>query len=528
MTSTETLPGQEPEQVEKLDRKLLLIAGVVVLGGIMSILDVTVVSVALETFAREFDATTADVAWTMTAYTLALATVIPLTGWAADRFGTKRLYLIAVALFTLGSVLCAIAPDLTWLIIFRVVQGLGGGMLMPLGMTILTRAAGPERLGRVMAVMGIPMLLGPIFGPILGGWLIDVASWHWIFLINLPIGIIGLVYAAKVLEKDDVQPSETFDFVGMLLLSPGLASFLYGVSSIPGAKEESGTAWTTEVVATMVIGAILTSLFIPWALRKSNIHPLMDLRLLKNKNLSVALITMSFFAIAFFGASLLFPLYFQMVRGEDALHAGLLLAPQGVGAILTMPLAGLLADKIGPGKIVMTALAVITVSVGMFTQIDADTSYVYLLSALFIMGLGLGGAMMPIMTAALATLTDHTVARGSTLLNIQQQVAASIGTAIFATLLTNFMQEKKSIQVAGEVAEAEARGGDAAVGELFARLGLTPESFQSLVDKVPGDQAASFASVFVVATALVGLCLVPAFFLPREKVHAPKDVMIGH
>src|SRR5690606_33575501 len=157
----------------------------------------------------EFDATTAQVAWTMTGYTLALASVIPLTGWAADRFGTKRLYLLAIVLFTIGSVLCAIANSLEMLVAFRVVQGLGGGMLMPLGMTILTRAAGPDRVGRVMAVLGIPMLLGPICGPIVGGWLIEIASWHWIFLINLPIGIIGLVYAAKALPADVVEPSET-------------------------------------------------------------------------------------------------------------------------------------------------------------------------------------------------------------------------------------------------------------------------------------------------------------------------------
>nr|WP_110240632.1 DHA2 family efflux MFS transporter permease subunit [Nocardioides gilvus] len=504
----------------------MLTAGVVVLGGIMSILDVTVVSVALETFAREFNATTADVAWTMTAYTLALAMVIPLTGWAADRFGTKRLYLIAITLFTIGSVLCALAPDLSWLIIFRVVQGLGGGMLMPLGMTILTRAAGPTRLGRVMAVMGIPMLLGPIFGPILGGWLIDIASWHWIFLINLPIGIGALIYAARTLEPDTVEPSETFDFVGMLLLAPGLASFLYGVSTIPSAQEQDGTAWTTEVVATMVIGALLIAAFVPWALRKQNIHPLMDLRLLKNKNLTVALITMSFFAIAFFGASLLFPLYFQRVRGEDALHAGLLLAPQGIGAMLTMPLAGLLADKIGPGKIVMASLGVITVAMGLFTQIDDTTPYWYLLMALFIMGLGMGGSMMPIMTAALATLTDHTIARGSTLLNIQQQVAASIGTAIFATVLTSQIQSKRSIEVAAAANEA---GNDpAAQADVLARFGLDPAGFEALLAKANPDQAASFAFVFIVATALVALCLVPAYFLPREKVHAPKDVMIGH
>ena len=169
----------------------MIVAGVVVLGAIMSILDITVVAVAQRTFQETFDATQAQVAWTTTAYTLALATVIPLTGWAADRFGTKRLYILAIVLFTAGSALCATATSLEMLVAFRVLQGLGGGMLMPLGMTILTRAAGPERLGRVMAVLGVPMLLGPIFGPILGGWLIDVASWHWIFLINVPIGIVA-------------------------------------------------------------------------------------------------------------------------------------------------------------------------------------------------------------------------------------------------------------------------------------------------------------------------------------------------
>jgi EmrB/QacA subfamily drug resistance transporter len=174
--STQTPP--QPAASDKLDKQVLLVAGVVVLGAIMSILDITVVSVAQPTFQQVFDATPAQTAWTMTGYTLALASVIPLTGWAADRFGTKRLYMLAVGLFTAGSVLCAAASSIEMLTVFRVLQGLGGGMLMPLGMTIMTRAAGPERIGRVMAVLGVPMLLGPIFGPILGGWLIDVASWH--------------------------------------------------------------------------------------------------------------------------------------------------------------------------------------------------------------------------------------------------------------------------------------------------------------------------------------------------------------
>ena len=330
-TETQPAPDSAPK-TQALDKQIFVIAGVVILGAIMSILDITVVSVALRTFQYIFDASTAQVAWTMTGYTLALATVIPLTGWAADRFGTKRLYILALVLFTAGSALCSTAGSLELLVLFRIIQGLGGGMLMPLGMTIMTRAAGPERVGRVMAILGVPMLLGPIFGPILGGWLIDIASWHWIFLINAPIAVLAIAYAAVVLPKDEVHPSESFDFVGMLLLSPGLALFLYGVSSIPAAKQNHGTMFTANVVVTAVLGIALVIAFVPWALRKRNIHPLVQLRLFTNRYMTVAVITMTLFAIAFFGASLLFTLYFQQVRGETPVMSGWLVAPQGFGA----------------------------------------------------------------------------------------------------------------------------------------------------------------------------------------------------
>jgi EmrB/QacA subfamily drug resistance transporter len=396
-------------------------------------------------------------------------------------------------------------------------------MLMPLGMTILTRAAGPERVGRVMAVLGIPMLLGPIFGPILGGALIDSASWHWIFLINLPIGVAALVYAWIVLPKDEVEPSETFDWLGMLLLSPGLAAFLYGISSIP----EHGTATATEVWLPATLGLLLIAAFVPWALARRNLHPLVELRLFKNKDMTVAVLAMSLFAIAFFGASLLFPLYFIQVRGEDALGAGLLLAPQGVGAMLTMPIAGILADRIGPGKIVLAGVSVITVGMAMFTQIGADTSYAYMLGALFVMGLGMGGTMMPIMTAALATLTAHNVARGSTLLNITQQVAASIGTALFSVILTN--QIKGSDTAGVYLAARPAEGDPSKLGALAEQLGLPLDQLTALAAQGQVALADSFATVFIVATVLVACCLVPAAFLPRRKV-APVDpaAMMGH
>src|SRR3954453_6579817 len=208
----------QPELPDHIDAAVLKIAGVVVIGAIMSILDITVVNVALPTFQTAFGSVAhplaySTVAWSVTAYTLALATVIPITGWAADRFGTKRLYMTAIALFVSGSVLCALSWSIGALIGFRVLQGLGGGMLMPLGMTIMTRAAGPHRIGRLMAILGVPMLLGPILGPIIGGWLIQVASWHWIFLINVPLGAIALIYAWFALAKDSAQRSESLDLV---------------------------------------------------------------------------------------------------------------------------------------------------------------------------------------------------------------------------------------------------------------------------------------------------------------------------
>ena len=310
-------------------------------------------------------------------------------------------------------------------------------MLMPLGMTIMTRAAGPERLGRVMAILGVPMLLGPIFGPILGGWLIDVASWHWIFLINVPIGIIAVVYAWRVLDRDEVHPSESFDFVGMLLLSPGLALFLYGVSSIPAAKQEHDTMFTAQVVIPSIVGLVLIVAFVPWALRKHNIHPLVQLRLFTNRYMTVAVVTMTLFAMAFFGASLLFTLYFQQVRGETPLSSGWLVAPQGFGAMVTMPIAGFLADKIGPGKVVLTGLVLDTLGMAMLIGVDDQTSYGYIITAFVVMGLGMGSTMMPVFTAALASLKHHDIARGSTLMNITQQIAISMGTALFSVLLTN-------------------------------------------------------------------------------------------
>ena len=494
---------EAPEYPEKIDAAVLKIAGVVVLGAIMSILDITVVNVALPTFQTVFGpagepVAYSHVAWTVTAYTLALATVIPMTGWAADRYGTKRLYLTALALFTGGSVLCAAATSIDMLILFRVIQGLGGGMLMPLGMTIMTRAAGPARMGRLMAILGVPMLLGPILGPILGGWLIDNASWHWIFLINAPIGVISFVYAFVVLPSDTPEPSESFDFLGMLLLSPGLALFLFGVSSLP---EKEGDITAPRVWLSMLIGVLLMLTFVWHAFRPE--HPLLDLRLYKNRNLTVSSVTMFLFAGAFFGGLLLVPTYFQQIRGESTMAAGLLIAPQGIGAMITMPIAGALVDKIPVGRIVPVGLSLIVMAMFGLTQIEADTSYTLLIGLLFVMGLGMGATMMPLFTTALRTLTHHEVARGSTLLNITQQIASSVGVAIISVMLTSQLKQSDlalpAIASQQDPAIADQIGGPAGVARGLA------------------EAADAFGSTYWLAFVLVLLTLIPVYYLPRKR-----------
>jgi len=485
---------------EGLDRKLLAIASVVVLGAIMSILDTTVVNVAINTLARDFETELATIQWIVTGYTLALATVIPVTGWAADRFGTKRLYILAITLFVAGSALCGAAWSAESLIFFRVLQGLGGGMLMPAGMTILTRAAGPQRVGRVMAIIGVPMLLGPILGPILGGWLVDEASWRWIFFINLPIGVVAFLLALRILPKDKPEPGERFDTLGLALLSPGLALMIYGLAE----SASSGGFGSVEVWGTGLIGAALVVAFVFHALRTP--HALIDLRLFKNRTFAAATGTLMLMIISVFGAMLLLPLYLQAVRGESAFDSGLLLAPQGIGAMIVMPIAGQLADRVGIAKLVLPGLTILLASTIGLTTLTGDTSYWTLSAILFVMGVGMGFTMMPLMTGALQTLRRIQIARASTTVNIIQQVGASIGTAVMSVILT--------------VALRDRLGGPATEGSPEAGLGQTGANLPLEVRDI---MAGAFTHTYWWAVALIVPAILAAFLLPFVKPEPVED-----
>jgi EmrB/QacA subfamily drug resistance transporter len=439
--STPTPVAGATDTPEKLDRAILAIGGVVVLGAIMATLDATVVNVALDRLIVTFDTTLDTMQWVATGYTLALATVIPLSGWASDRFGTKRTYLAAVFLFIAGSALAGTAWSAGSLILFRVLQGLGGGLLLPLSMTILTRSAGPGRIGRLMAVLGVAMMVGPIVGPVAGGVLVDDVSWRAIFYVNVPIGVLTLVLGARILPPDERRPAdktgkagktdktEKLDVPGLLLLSPGLAALIYGLAQVPSHE---GLAHP-QVYAPAGAGAVLVTAFLWHAARTP--HALIDLRLFRDRGFSIATATMALFVIAFFGTMLLFPLYFQQVRAESALAAGLLLAPQGVGVMIMMPISGRLVDRGHAARLVALGIVVIAGAMVVFTRLTATTSYWTIGAALFVVGLGMGMVGMPNMSIALKTLRPQDIARGSTSLTIIQQVAASIGTALLSVVL---------------------------------------------------------------------------------------------
>jgi EmrB/QacA subfamily drug resistance transporter len=421
-----------PTISDRIEPHVWRIAAVVVVGAIMSILDTTIVNVALETLGRDLHSSLADIQWVATGYMLALAAVIPVSGWAAGRFGAKRLWITSVVLFTLGSVLCGLAWSTESLVAFRVLQGIGGGMVMPVGQMVLTRAAGPSRLGRVMSVVGVAMILAPIFGPTIGGLIIDNLDWRWIFYVNVPIGAIAVAMGLRMLPEVEEGVHRTrLDRIGLATLSIGFPLVVYGLAEIG----QRGTLWATQAYAPLVIGVALVAGFVFHALRAA--EPLLDVRLFAKPSFSAAAVTTFVLGAALFGAMLIMPLYFQLVRGEDAVTTGLLLMPQGVGAAFAMALAGRLSDRVGGGKVAVVGIVVSLLTTLPFVMIGASTPYVVLSAAMVGRGLGLGLSMMPAMTAAFARLQPSDVAHATPQLTVLQRVGGSIGTALLTVALQN-------------------------------------------------------------------------------------------
>jgi EmrB/QacA subfamily drug resistance transporter len=487
------LTGQAPA-ASGLTREILALAVVVVLGSVMTILDATIVNVALPTLGQDLHTSIATIQWVPTIYLLAFASVIPLTGWLSGRFGAKPVWLASLGLFMAGSLLAGLSPSIGALIGARVVQGLGGGMIMPLGQSMLAQAAGPKRMGRVMSIIGVPLLLAPVFGPLIGGALIDAASWRWIFFVNLPVGLLAIALAVRLLPADGPRFAQRLDVPGAVLLSGGLVLFIYGLAEIGQHARPATPPEISSALGPMAGGAAAVALFAWRALRVPN--PLIDLRLFRQRGFATGTAVNFVLGVALFGAALLLPLYFELLRGRTPAQTGLLLAPQGLGAAVTISLAGYLTDRIGARRVVPAGILLALAGTAWYTQIGAHTPYWALLIALFLIGAGLGATITPAMAAAYQGLPATAMGQATSAIAVVQRVAGALGSALLAVVL----QQATTARLPGF------HGGITQASQLAT---TSPHTATAL--------AHAFGVSFAVALAICVLALIPTALIPHRE-----------
>ncbi|MCA1668489.1 MAG: DHA2 family efflux MFS transporter permease subunit, partial [Thermomicrobia bacterium] len=400
----------------------------VIFGTFMSILDNTVVNVALATLQKDFRASISHTQGIVTYYALSLGIVIPVAGFLADRFGIKRVYVFSLVAFTAASALCGLAPSLNTLILFRILQGLGGGALLPLGTAMLFAAFPPNERGLALSVFGIPSLVAPALGPTLGGFLVEYVDWRFIFYINLPIGIVGALIASRNLRERRSEARARFDLPGFILSTIGFGALLYGLS------HAATDGWTSKTVLGFLgLGIVTLAAFVVVELRSP--HPLLNVRFYQKPIYLLASAVGWVSVVALFGATFLLPLYFQTLRGRTPFQTGLLLLPQAVAAVIAIQISGRMYDRIGPRYVVTLGLIGLALTTWGFTQITETTSYVLICAQMAVRGFALACVMQPTQAAALSVIERDVLTRASSLLSVMRSVFQSLGVAILGTVL---------------------------------------------------------------------------------------------
>lgn len=411
-----------------------VIATVYVVAMFMSIIDITVVNVALHSLAVDFDSSTGDIEWVVTGYLLGLAVSVPTSGWLGDRFGTKRVFLAALLIFTCTSALCAAATSLPQLVVFRVLQGVGSGMLAPTGLAMLFRAFPPERRAAAAKLLIIPTAIAPASGPVLGGFLVDHLSWRWVFLINVPIGAAAFVFGWAALAEHREQSAGRFDLPGCILSGVGLGSVLYALSS--GAR----VGWTSsEVIVTAVIGIAAFAALASVELRRD--EPMLDLRLLSDRLFRSTTTTLVFSTSAFLGVLFLTPLFLQEVHGATALESGLTTAPEALGVVAMSQIVGRLYPHVGPRRLMAFGLAVMAAMIACLSRVGLDTDLWVLRAVMFVIGGAYAFVLIPLQASSFARISPAATGRASALFNTTRQMASALGVAVLATSLQVFLPD---------------------------------------------------------------------------------------
>jgi EmrB/QacA subfamily drug resistance transporter len=423
-----------------------VVATVFVAGLFMDIMDTTIVNVALPTLAREFDAGTSSIEWVVTGYLLSLAVWIPASGWIGDKIGTKRTFLFALGMFTLASALCGQAHSLPELVGFRILQGVGGGMLTPVGTAMLFRAFPPAERAKASTILIIPTVIAPALGPVLGGLLIDDLSWRCIFSVTLPIGAAAFVFGALFLREHKEATAGRFDAPGFVLSGAGLALVLFALAEGPNYGWRS-----TPIIAAAVagVGAFILLVWVELRVRQ----PMLQLRLLGDRMFRNANLASMFSYAAFAGVLFLLPLYLQELRGLSALESGLTTFPQAIGVVLSSQIVGRLYPRVGPRRLMAIGLTGAAISVSLFAFVTLDTNLWWIRGLMFMRGVSMAYAFIPLQAATYATITPADTGRASAIYSTQRQVAAALGVAVLATVLTTL-----AVHGGGSVGETAVTG----------------------------------------------------------------------
>jgi EmrB/QacA subfamily drug resistance transporter len=490
---------------------------IVVLGSFMALLNMTIVQVALPRIIQVFGATVDQGQLVITAYILAMAIVMPATGYAADTFGTKRTYLTTIALFTIATALCGFAPSIEGLIAFRVVQGLSGGMIMTLGMSIIFQVSPPRQRGSIMGFFGLPVLVAPMVGPIVGGYVVEYVDWRLVFALGIPVGVLAVTLGATVLRETARRGGTRFDWAGFVLAAIGFSAALLALSRAPN------DGWTApHVVALGLVAAAALPSFVVVELTRE--HPLLDLTVLRDPTYVCATLVTMVFMLVMLASSFLLPLFLQNVRGLGPLETGLLLAPEAVASAVMMPIAGRLVDRIGPRLLMVPGLLLLVYAYWLLSSLDLNTSDDTLRLVLVLRGVAMGAVMMPAITVAMDRVPPARMARATALANVLRQLAGTFGTAAFASLLLSREQFHRSslaqtvtpdsIATVQALAAAQAALVGQGVSEAAAQTaGLAQLARQvELAAKVRG-----FDDCFLVAALLSVVALLPVLLLRRGR-----------
>jgi EmrB/QacA subfamily drug resistance transporter len=470
---------------------------VVALGMFMAVLDNTIVNVALPRMQSAFHTDWQSVVWVASAYFLSSAAVIPVTGYLSDRLGSKHIWMASLAFFTGSSALCALASTVGWLITFRVIQGIGAGALFPLALAIAYREFPPAERGPASAVIGVPLLLAPTFGPTIGGYLTTTFDWQAIFLVNVPLGVIALVLAARVLRSDAAEISaerRRFDVIGLLLAMSGTMALVYAI-------DRAGTlGWSDSIVTGLLtVGVLLLAGFVVFELRSND--PVMDVRLFRTAAFATSNVISWVIGAVGLGSLFLIPLYFENVLGRSPLDTGVLLIPMGLAAAVGIAFAGRMYNRVGPRLLTVLGVGLLAIGSIGFTRAGPDTDAWSLAPWLMLRGAGFGIAGIPVQNLALSAVSNVAMARASSLFNVTRQIWSAVGVAGLSSYLTS----RATMRVA-EVA-VQARSGTGVAGACVSANPAHVSFVRACLARLVTAEALNDAFVVVVVLSLATMLL---------------------